>query len=176
MHSSTKNLIELGAITKPHGIKGDVFIKPFGDDPLALNHYGPLTDPSGKQSFTITSLKLNPKGMLVAKIKEIPDRTQAEALKGTVLCVERDKLPAPDDDEFYHTDLIGLEARLQTGKPVGKIIRVDNFGAGDLLEIMPQNSQTSLYVSFTKDNVPELHIDAGYVVISLPSETDGEER
>ena len=170
------DLIELGAITKPHGIKGDVFIKPFGDDPLTLNHYGPLTDPSGTQIFTITSLKLNPKGMLVAKIKEIQDRTQAEALKGTVLCVERDKLPAPDDDEFYHTDLIGLEARLQTGKPVGKIIRVDNFGAGDLLEIMPQNSQTSLYLSFTKDNVPELHIDAGYIVISLPSETDGEER
>ena len=84
--------------------------------------------------------------------------------------------PPPDNDEFYHTDLIGLEARLETGEPFGKIIRVENFGAGDLLEIMPQNSQTSLYLSFTKDNVPELHIKEGHIIITLPSETDGEEQ
>ena len=95
MNSKKQDLIELGAITKPHGIKGEVFIKPFGDAPLALNQYGPLTDPSGDQTFTITHLRLNAKGMAIAKIKEIPDRNKAEALKGTLLCVERDKLPPP---------------------------------------------------------------------------------
>ena len=175
MNNKKQDLIELGAITKPHGVKGDVYIKPFGNDPLTLDHYGPLTDPQGEQIFTITHLRLTSKGMLVAKIKEIQDRNQAEDLRGTPLCIKRDKLPAPDEDEFYHTDLIGLEARLETGEPVGKIIKVENFGAGDLLEIMPQNSQTSLYLSFTKTNVPELHINEGHIIIAMPSETDGED-
>ena len=170
------DLIELGVITKAHGIKGQVTIKPFGDDPLALNQYGPLSDPSGQHTFTIKKIQLNNKGLLVASIQEIKDRNDAEAAKGTLLCIDRDKLPEPEEDEFYYSDLINLEARLETGEAFGKIINVTDFGAGDLLEILPQNSQKSMYLVFNKQNVPALHIKEGYIVVSLPEEIEGQEQ
>ena len=176
MNHPKEDLIELGVITKAHGIKGQVTIKPFGDDPLALNQYGPLRDPSGQHTFTIKKLQLNNKGLLVASLKEIKDRNDAEAAKGTILCIERDKLPEPEIDEFYYSDLINLEARLENGDPFGKIIDVMDFGAGDLLEILPQNSQKSMYLVFNEENVPTLHIKDGYIIVSPPDEIEGEEQ
>ena len=97
------------------------------------------------------------------------DEYQAEAAKGTLLCIDRDQLPPPEEDEFYYSDLIGLEARLENGELFGKVINVDDFGAGDLIEIMPQNSQTSMYLSFTTETVPHIAISEGHITIVLPS-------
>lgn len=163
------NPVEIAAIAGAHGIKGDVLIKPFGADPGQLLDYGPLRDKTGTATFTIQSLRPGRKNFLIARITEITDRNQAEAAKGTVLCIDRDQLPEPDDDEFYYSDLIGLEARLENGEPYGRVINVDDFGAGDLLEIMPQNSQTSMYLSFTKETVPHIAISEGHITIVLPS-------
>lgn len=171
MSDKTPDLIELGAIANAHGTKGDVLIKPFGD-PLALNQYGPLKDKTGQKHFTIEKMRANSKGLLIATVKEITDRNQAEALKGTLLCIDRSQLPDPQEDEFYYQDLIGLEARLENGTPFGRVINLADFGAGDLIELMPQNSQKSMYLSFTKENVPSLNIADGYIVISLPDEIE----
>ncbi len=167
-----KDLIELAAIANAHGIKGQVLIKPFGADPLALKQYGPLSDAIGQQTFTIKKLRANNKGMLVATLKEVTDRTQAESLKGTVLCIDRSKLPQPDEDEFYYSDLIGKDARLENNELFGKVINVADFGGGDLLEIMPQNSQKSMYLLFTKQTVPSLHLSEGYITIAPPQEIE----
>jgi len=169
-----KDLIELAAIANAHGIKGQVLIKPFGADPHALKQYGPLTDVTGQKTFSIKKLRVNNKGMVVATLKDVTDRTQAEHLKGTVLCIDRSKLPEPDEDEFYYSDLIGLEARLENNDLFGKVINLADFGAGDLLEIMPQNSQKSMYLLFTKQTVPSLHLSQGYITIAPPQEIEAE--
>jgi 16S rRNA processing protein RimM len=164
--------IELAAIAGAHGIKGEVLLRLFGEEPESLTNYGPLTDENGQASFTVKSLKPGRKNLLIARIEEIKDRNQAEALKSTKLYIERDKLPTPSDDEFYYADLIGLDARLEDGSIYGKVIQCVDFGAGDLLEIMPQNSQTSMYLSFTNETVPDVNITGGYITINLPSTTE----
>lgn len=165
-------LIELAAIADAHGIRGDVLLRLFSDDPENLIAYGPLRDEAGQKSFTIKSLKPGRKNLLIARIEEISDRNTAEALKGTILHIEREKLPAPEEDEFYYADLIGLEARLEDGSIYGKVVQCVDFGAGDLLEIMPQNSQTSMYLSFTGETVPEVNITGGYLTLILPATTE----
>ncbi len=161
--------VEIAAIAGAHGIKGDVLIKPFGTDPGQILEYGPLRDKTGNKTFTVRSLRQGRKNFLIARIDEITDRNQAEAAKGTLLCIDRDQLPPPEEDEFYYSDLIGLEARLENGELFGKVINVDDFGAGDLIEIMPQNSQTSMYLSFTKDSVPLVAVSEGHITIVPPS-------
>lgn len=161
-------LIKLGTITGAHGIKGEVVIKPFGQDPLALNDYGPLKDESGSKTYTIKSLRLSKK-TVIASIEEITDRDEAEANRGIILCTNRDNLPEPEEDEFYYSDLIGLEVRSENGEPFGKIKSIDNHGAGDIIEIMPQNSQATMHILFTQENVPEVNIKEGFLIVIPPS-------
>lgn len=163
-------LIELGAITNAHGIKGDVTIKPFGKDLSSLMDYGPVRDKTGQQAFTILSLRHSKKDLYVAKIKEITNRNQAEDVKGTELYIERSKLPEPEEDEFYYRDLIGLSVNLESGEKWGKVIAVEDYGAGDIIEIMPQNSQKSVYFSFTKDVIPTISLKEGYLTLIPPQE------
>lgn len=172
MTADPKELIELCAITNAHGIKGEVTIKLFGYDPEALLNYGPLTDKSGQKTFTIQKLRPGKKELLVGRIKEITDRNQAEAVKGTELYIERSKLPEPDEDEdeFYYRDLVGLTVKTNDEELYGKVIAVENFGAGDIIEIMPQNSQKSVYFSFTKEIVPVVSIKEGYITLNPPAE------
>ena len=175
MKHPKEGLIELGVITGPHGIKGEVLIKPFGQTPL--EDFDQLTDETGAQTFKVTRAKLKNKGRLVANLAGITNRNQAEALKGTLLCIERSALPPlEDDDEFYYQDLIGLEARLENGDPFGKVIDVANHGASDILEILPQNSQTSMYLVFTKETVPEIKIEQGHLTIKIPDEIELDEK
>jgi len=169
--NSSKRIL-LGVITNAHGIKGDVTIKPFGQDLNALTDYGPLTDKSGKQTFTVLSLRHSKKDLYVARIKELEDRNMAESAKTTELYIELSKLPEPDEDEFYYHDLIDLTVRLPTGELYGTVKAVENFGAGDIIEILPQNSQKTMYFSFTKEIVPSVNIKEGYVTIAPPAEDD----
>lgn len=132
-------MICLGVITGVKGIRGEVKIKSFTEDPEDLTAYGPLYDASGKTVFKIKTVGLA-KGQLVARIKDVSDRNQAEALKGTELFVSRDKLPDVDDeDAFYYADLIGLKVVLQDdGSLFGKVVQVHDFGAGDMLEVQKE--------------------------------------
>ena len=171
------NTILLGQIGAAHGIKGEVRIATHTQDPLAIGTYGPLDTDRPGLTITITKLRLQ-KNVVVAHIKGISDRTAAEKLNGVNLYLDRSKLPEPEDeDDFYHADLLGLEARLESGVILGQVSAIPNFGAGDLIEIRdPQSGDTYLY-PFTKAVVPTIRINEGYLIIVVPLDVDeGEEE
>ncbi len=172
------NLILLGTIGAAHGIKGEVRIASHTQDPEAIASYGPLLTNKPGLTITIASARLS-KTVLVARLKGVDDRNAAEALNGTSLFVERDRLPeTEDEDDFYHTDLIGLDARLEeTGVSIGAVLALHNYGAGDLIEIQdPRSGDTYLY-PFTKAVVPHIRIAEGYLTIAPPLDADpGEEE
>jgi 16S rRNA processing protein RimM len=113
---------------------------------------------------------------VVARIEGVTDRNAAEALKGTELYVDRDRLPAATEGEFYHADLIGLDAVDPDGKAIGSIVAVQNFGAGDLLEVRLAGSTRTELVPFTEAAVPTVDMSAGRAVVILPPTTDDEEE
>jgi 16S rRNA processing protein RimM len=171
------NTILLGQIGAAHGIKGEVRIATHTQDPLAIGTYGPLDTDRPGLTITITKLRLQ-KNVVVAHIKGVSDRTAAEKLNGVNLYLDRSKLPDPEDeDDFYHADLLGLEARLDSGVVLGHVSAIPNFGAGDLIEIRdPQSGDTYLY-PFTKAVVPTIRIAEGYLTIVVPLDVDeGEEE
>jgi 16S rRNA processing protein RimM len=171
------NQIFLGQIGAAHGIKGQVRITTHTQDPEAIGSYGPLATDRPGLTITITKLRLQ-KNVIIAHIKGITDRTAAEQLNGVSLYVDRDRLPDPDDeDDFYHADLIGLEARIDSGVIIGKVSAVPNYGAGDLLEVRdPQSGDTYVY-PFTKAVVPVINIAEGYLTIVVPLDApEGEEE
>ena len=159
----------LAAIGAPHGVKGEVRVKSFAAEPQALADYGPLLGDDGR-TFEIERLRPG-KTVLVVKFRGIDDRNAAAALNGISLHVARDRLPAAEPDEFYHADLIGLAAETATGDPLGTVIAVHNFGAGDLLEIAPSRG-SPLLVPFTKAIVPGVDIGAKRIVVVPPPETE----
>ena len=112
----------------------------------------------------------------MARLEGVGDRTAAEALKGVELYVDRDRLPAAAEGEFYHADLIGLAAVDPEGKRIGEIVAVQNFGAGDLLEIRLAGSGKTELVPFTDATIPEVDIAAGRVVVAMPAASDDEEE
>lgn len=156
----------IAQIGAAHGIRGDVRIKLFSDDEAALTHYGPLTSADGKRSFEILSARLS-KTVYVCRIKGLADRDEAESLNGTLLYVNRDLLPELDEEEFYHSDLIGLVAKLEDGSELGTITAVHDFGAGDLLDIVPSRGK-GLYLPFTRAVVPSIDLEAGFVTVVPP--------
>jgi 16S rRNA processing protein RimM len=161
----------VGAIAAAHGIKGEVKIKSFTADPLGVGAYGPVSDETGARQFRLSHLRA-PGGaagdsVVVARIEGVSDRNAAEALRGLRLYVPRAALPAADPDEYYHHDLIGLTAVLVTGERLGTVRAVDNFGAGDLLDIA-RDDGSSVVVPFTNAVVPTVDIAAGKVVIDPP--------
>jgi 16S rRNA processing protein RimM len=162
------NCILLGRIAGAHGIRGEVLIKTFTVAPENIGAYGPLSDVSGTRTFAIQSARATPKGV-VARLQGIRDRNGAEALKGVDLYVERAKLPPAAEGEFYHADLIGMAAVDGTGQPLGAIVAVQNFGAGDLLEIRLEGSNKTELVPFTDANVPEVDIARARVIVIRPA-------
>jgi 16S rRNA processing protein RimM len=161
-------------IGAPHGVRGQVRLWTFTEDPLAVKDYGPLTSKDGARQFEVTHIR-EAKGHLIATLKGVVTREQAELLNGLELYVARERLPATAADEYYHADLIGLAAVNGSGEPLGRIIAVHNFGAGDIIEIAPQHG-TTLLLPFTNAVVPSIDLAAGRVMIELPAEIEGEER
>ena len=157
----------LGEITGAHGVRGEVRIRSFAARPADVAAYGALADETGARTFELEVTGMA-RGAVLARIPGVADRNAAEALKGTRLYVDRDKLPKPETDEFYHADLVGLAATRIDGTPVGRIIAVQNFGAGDALEIAPADGDT-FFVPFTADAVPEVDVAAGRVVVDPPA-------
>jgi 16S rRNA processing protein RimM len=158
-----ENPVQLGVIGAAHGIKGEVRVKTFTEDPLGLGGYGPLHLADGR---TLTIASLRPaKEVLIVRFAEVADRNAAEAMNGEALFVDRSALPeALEEDEFYHADLVGLAALDETGEDVGRVTAVHDFGAGDLLEIRPA-AGPSLMIPFTREAVPAIDLAAGVVRI-----------
>ena len=155
-----------------HGVRGAVKLWTFTEDPLAVQTYGPLITKDGSRQFEVASAR-EAKGHLVATLKGVATREEAERLNGIELYVARDKLPATDDDEYYHADLIGLAAVTPADAPIGRVIAIHNFGAGDIIEIAPPHGPT-LLLPFTNAVVPTVDLAAGRVVIELPEEIEGD--
>lgn len=168
MADDEQDRVCLGQVSVAHGIKGEVRIKPFTEDPEGIAAYGPLQDETGRRRFEILSLRTT-KGGVVARLDGVADRSQAEALKGVKLFVDRDRLPAQNEDGvWYHADLIGLEAVDAGGAAVGTIVAVQNYGAGDLLEIRPAAGGPTVLLPFTSQIVPDVDPEAGRVLVDPP--------
>lgn len=161
----------VGAIAGSFGVKGEVRLKSFCADPEALATYGPLYTEDGKRSFTV-KLTRAVAGGLGARMSGIATKEEADALRGVSLYVDREKLPSLPDDEYYHADLIGLEARDTGGVLIGKVVGVHNHGAGDLLEIMGPGMKSALLLPFTLAAVPTVDLRAGRIVVDLPEGLD----
>jgi 16S rRNA processing protein RimM len=161
--------VVVAQIGAAHGIKGEVRLKPFTAVPGDVAAYGPLTASDGR-TFEIVSVRPaagSSPGMLVARLKGVSDRNAAEKLNGLELSIPQDLLPETGEDEYYHADLIGLEAVSEDGTQLGTIVGVPNYGAGDLLEIAPKRGE-SLLIPFTAAFVPTVDIKGGRVVVVPP--------
>jgi 16S rRNA processing protein RimM len=164
----------LGTISGARGVKGEVRIKTFTAEAMDIAAYGPLSDEAGEQQVVIASLKPSKEGV-VAMIEGVADRDAAEALKGLRLYVDRDVLPAPEEDEFYHADLIGLRAELADGTLVGLIGALHDFGAGELVEIERENVMP-LLLPFTKEVVVQVSIEEGRIVVAAEALLEDEQK
>jgi 16S rRNA processing protein RimM len=162
----------IARIGAPHGVRGAVKLWTFTEDPLAVKRYGPLATKDGARSFEVTHAR-EAKGHLVATLKGVATREDAERLNGIELYIAREKLPATDTDEYYHADLIGLAAVNAANEPIGRVTAIHNFGAGDIIEIAPAHGATML-LPFTNAVVPTVDLAKGRVVIELPAEIEGD--
>ena len=156
------------------GLKGEVKAKIFTATPDALPRYGKLHARDGRM-FTITAFRAAKPGGAVIAFEEVRDRNSAEALKGTELFVSREALPEPDEDEFYHADLIGLEARDHEGRVLGKVVGVHNFGASDVIELVRDDGD-SVHLAFTRETVPVIKIAEGYIIVAVPEDDEGNDH
>ena len=159
----------VGVVAGAHGVRGAVRIRSFTERPADLAAYGPLTDEGGRRRIALTVAGPAPgaKGGLIARIAGVEDRTAAAALRGLRLYVPRAALPAPAPDEYYCADLIGLAVELPDGSPFGRVAAVDNFGAGDVMEIV-RPAAGALSVPFTKAVVPVVDPAGGRIVLDPP--------
>ncbi len=164
------DLICVGIVTSAVGVKGEVRIKTFTDDPMAFGNYGPVQDEAGARIFEINGLRIAKKG-IVARLSGVKDRDEAEALCGTELFVARALLPKAEEDEFYHADLIGMRVNNMDGEPIGQVSALYDFGAGDLLEIDHKATGKRVLIPFTLESVPTIDVETGCVVIDPPDGT-----
>src|ERR1700674_3368447 len=166
----------IARIGAAHGVRGAVKLWTFTEDPCAVQQYGPLLTKDGARSFEVATAR-EAKGHLVATLKGVSTREEAERLNGLELYIAREKLPDTDEDEYYHADLIGLAAVNAANEPLGRVIAIHNFGAGDIIEIAPPSGSTML-LPFTNAVVPSVDLAGGRVVIEFPGEIvgDGEDE
>jgi 16S rRNA processing protein RimM len=165
----------MGVFGAPQGVRGEVRVKSLTGDPKAIGVYGSLTDRKCARVFAFDSLRLIRDDMLVARVHGVSTREAAAALTGVEIFARRDQLPAPSDDEFYYDDLVGLEAVDAAGAPLGRVVALMNYGAGDILEIAPADGGETLLLPFTKRVAPRIDFDAGRIVIEPPREVEDED-
>lgn len=168
-------LVQIAVIGAAHGIRGELRVKTFTQDPTSLGAYGSLRLPDGRR-LEVSSLRLLKGDMVVARFKGVDSREAAEALTGQPLSAPREALPATDEDDFYYADLIGLSAVRADGTVLGEVVGVQNFGADDLLELRLAGARRTVYLPFTKAVVPMVDIAAGRVVIDPPEGALDNER
>ena len=168
MTKTSDKYIMVAAIAGAFGVRGEVKLKCFTDAPKNAVSYGPLLSETGKTILTVTGSRAI-KGGLAVKAREVTTREQAEAMKSTKLYVSRSALPKTDEDEFYISDLVNLSVRNMAGDDIGKIAAVQDFGSGELIEVRPAKGMT-FFVPFTREEVPRVCVDEGFIVID-PMET-----
>jgi len=164
--SASRNQVLLGEIGAAQGLKGEVRLRSYTAEPAAIGRYGTLYDERGR-AIEIESVRVTPKA-LIARIKGVTTREAAEALNRTKLYVDRARLPAREEEEWYHTDLVGLAAVDRGGERIGVVVAVQNFGAGDLIEVKPDKGGATVLVPFTRDAVPEVDVEGGRLVLAPP--------
>ncbi len=154
-----KERICVAQITTAHGIKGFVRLKIFTENPEELENYNPLFTSKDKDDTLIVKLKNPVKNQWLAEIEGIDDRNDAEKLRGIELFINADVLPAIEDENtFYQRDLVGLMAVTKSGQDVGEVLKIENFGAGDLIEIKPSGS-SSFYLPFKDTYVGNVDLE-----------------
>jgi 16S rRNA processing protein RimM len=161
----------VGAIAGAFGVKGEVRLKSFCAQPEAIAAYAPLWTEDGSRSFSVKLTRGSGAG-LTARLSGVATKEEADALRGVELYADRDKLPNLPNDEFYYTDLIGLEVLDTQGTFLGRVRAVHNHGAGDILEILGPGK--SLLLPFTKAVVPTVDLTAGRIIADPPEEAEGE--
>jgi 16S rRNA processing protein RimM len=167
----SRDKVCVARIGAAHGVRGEVKLWSFTEDPAAVADYGPLETQDGSQRFEIEALR-PAKDHFVARIVGIADRDAAEKLRNVDLYIPRARLPKIDEaDTFYHADLIGLKAVTQNGDDVGTVSAIHNFGASDVIEIKPPAGE-SLLMPFTDATVPEIDLGARRIVVVPPTESE----
>jgi len=159
-------LIPVGVIGGARGLKGDVRVKSYTQDPKSIGSVGTLTDETGTKIFTLKVIGQQ-KGQVLVRIKGADDRDAVDALKGQMLYAERESLPQTEEDEFYFSDLAGLDVELVSGEPFGQVVEAQDFGGGPFLEVASLNHGRVL-VPFTKAAVPEVDISGRRIVLDPP--------
>jgi 16S rRNA processing protein RimM len=160
----------VGEIGGAHGLRGEVKLKSFTADPMAVKDYSPLESEDGTTRFDIEAVRPT-KTHLIAQLRDVHDRSAAERLAGMKLFVPRTTLPPVATDEFYHADLIGLRAMTPDGAEIGTVVAVHDFGAGDILELRLAESGATRMLPFTQICVPEVDLAGGRIVVAPPEET-----
>ncbi len=166
--------ILVGRFGAAHGVRGEIRIKSYTADPMALAKYAGLSDKSGSRAFVFESARPVKDDIIVARMKGVNDRSVAEALTNMEIYIARDALPPPDEEEFYVADLIGMRAQRADGAPFGVISNVLNFGAGDILDIALEGGGSKL-VPFTRACAPHVDVKGRCVTVEPPEEIEGEE-
>lgn len=164
----------LAVVVGAQGLKGEVRVKAFTASAEALAHYGELHTRDGRR-LTVTSVRVAKGGEAILTITELRDRAAAEALRGAELFVARGALPILDREEYYHADLVGLRAEDMEGRTLGTIQAIHNYGAGDVIEILRADGDTTL-LPFTRETVPKVEIAEGRIVVAVPEEVETGER
>jgi len=161
----------LGHIVGAHGIRGAVLVRSYTADPDGIASYGPLETEDGRGSLVLSVEGETAKG-LICRVEGVADRTRAETLKGTALYVARDRLPPPEEGEYYHADLIGLAAKTEAEAPLGTVVAVLNYGAGDILEVRPDGASRTVLYPMSDDVVRRVDVAGGVIVLAPPDEVD----
>ena len=156
----------LGVIVGVHGVRGHLKIKAYTDNPAALDRYGPVSLDDGRL-LHLKVKSVSPKGPVIAVAQEVTDRNEAELMRGLELFIKRDALPPTANDEVYHTDLVGLEARDNDGVAIGVIVGLHDFGAGDIIEVKPPSGPTMM-LPFAPEYRDEMRLEEGFVTLLPP--------
>lgn len=160
------DLVCVAVVAAAHGIRGALRLRCFTEDPRAVAAYGPLRDRSGGRALCVRVIG-EAKGGVIVAVEGVDDRDAAEAMRGLELFVPRAALPALEEDEYYHADLVGLAVHDREGRPVGRVVALWDFGAGELLEIATDDNAV-IDLPFTRDAVPKIDLAAGLVVVDIP--------
>ena len=161
------DLICVGSIAGSYGVRGEVRLKSFCAVPEDIEGYSPLTDEAGKERYPVVLTRAIKNGF-AARLGGIESKEEADALNGLRLYARRDQLPSLPDDEFYHTDLIGLEVYDTGGTLLGRVKSVQNHGAADLLELHGPGLKSTVLLPFTLESVPTVDLDKGRIIADPP--------
>ena len=158
--------LPMGMIVGPKGISGHFKVKPFTAAPESLSAYGPVTTDNGQQ-LKLQILSINSKGLAIVRAEGLDTRDAAEALRGVTLYLARESLPKPNDGEFYHADLLGMVVKTQDGIPLGSLLAIHDFGAGEVAELAPHKGST-IMVPFGGDRLIAVDMEAKELCLSVP--------